>query len=86
MESSKIMYALEYKSYDGSYAFDIFKSFNGAKKHALKINSLGFLYKSLFIFKAEFNPIRIYIENNEWNYDDCMDTLNYRTIEIVKHL
>jgi hypothetical protein len=86
MENTKTMYAIEYKSYDGSCTFDIFETCDKAEKHAQKINSFGFLYKPLFIFKAKFNPRRIYKEDNEWNYNDSMDIFNYDTLEIVRHI
>ncbi|RLC38281.1 hypothetical protein DRH27_02615 [Candidatus Falkowbacteria bacterium] len=86
MKTAKTMYGLEYKSYDGNRTFDIFEIFSKAEKRAEKIDKLDYQYAPLFIFKAEFNPKRIYTENGAWNYDDCMDTLDYNTIKILKHL
>lgn len=56
------MFGLEYKSYDGACTFDIFETIQGAEEFAGRVKKLGFQYAPLFIFKAKFNPERIYRE------------------------
>jgi hypothetical protein len=48
MKTAKTMYGLEYKSYDGSRTFDIFKTFKKAEKCAEKIDKLEYQYAPLF--------------------------------------
>ncbi len=85
MKKSDFMYGLEYKSYDESRTFDIFKTFKGAENRAKEIHKLGCQYSPLFISKAEFGTKRIYKENGAWNYDDCSDTLISGKKKILKN-
>ena len=82
--STKLMYALEYESGDGQPTFDIFKNYKKATDYAKLVKSLGYQYRPLYIFKAEFNIARIYIEEDVWNYDDCSDTFSWETVKILK--
>lgn len=83
---TKTMYALEYSSYDGSKTFDIFKTFEKAKIFAEQVRTFGYYYEPLFIFKADFNRVRIYKEEDNWNYDDRADTFNLNSVKILKYL
>lgn len=82
----KKMFALQYKSYDGNLAFDIFEGLDQAQKYPDEIKTFGGLYKPLYIFEAPFNADRIYKENGKWNYEDHSDTFDLGKCKIVKQL
>jgi len=69
------MYAVEhYCSVDDSSTYEIFETLNEAQFFSEK-DIWNIDNYPLYIFKAKFNCERIYLENSEWNYDDCIDTI-----------
>ena len=69
------MYAVEYKT-DNSSSYEIFENYKDALSFA---NSNA---NSIFLFTADFNKERIYLDGGTWNYDDFSDTfINQQIIE-----
>lgn len=74
METQK-MYAVEYKT-DSDSTYEIFENYNDALSFANSNEN------SIFLFTADFNKERIYLDGVTWNYDDFSDTfINQKIIE-----
>ena len=74
METIK-MYAVEYKT-DSSSTYEIFENYEYALAFANSNEN------SMFLFVADFNKDRIYLDCGTWNYDDFADTfINQEIIE-----
>jgi len=69
------MYAVEYKTDSGS-TYEIFENYEYALAFANSNEN------SMFLFSADFNNERIYLDGETWNYDDFADTyINQEIIE-----
>ena len=89
MNKWRTMYGVEYEyiDEDDSGSYEIFTT---RKEAEIFIQSMFRNCRAIFLFKAEFNPERIYREKDlehpkgrpVWNYNDCSDTYrNYITLE-----
>ena len=81
METQK-MYGVEYKT-DSSSTYEIFENYEDALAFANSNEN------AMFLFTAEFNKDRIYLDiyldNISWNYDDFADTfINQEIIKTYK--
>lgn len=77
METTK-MYGVEYKT-DSSSTYEIFENYEDALAFA-KSNE-----NTMYLFTADFNNDRIYLDGKNWNYDDFADTfINQEIIEVMK--
>lgn len=69
------MFAVEYyNTFDNTSTYNIFTKLKLAQAFCDK-TVWNKNYFPLYIFKADFNKERIYRENEEWNYEDCSDTI-----------
>ena len=69
------MYAVEYKV-DSSSTYEIFENYDDALAFANNNEN------AMFLFTADFNKYRIYLDGETWNYDDFADTfINQEIIE-----
>ncbi len=69
------MFGVECRTSNGS-TYEIFDNYNDSQSFANSNEN------SLFIFTADFNLDRIYIEDGLWNYEDFSDTfINQKVIE-----
>jgi len=74
----KKMYGVEYKT-DSRSTYEIFQNYDDAVVFANSNEN------NIFLFTAEFNEDRIYLDGGSWNYDDFSDTfINQEIIEIYE--
>ena len=81
----KVMFGVEHCYIDGASTYEIFETFSKAKAFCENDRNWSNNNHPLFIFKADFNSELIFKENNEWNYDDFVDTIlgNYNVLEVI---
>jgi hypothetical protein len=73
-----VFYAVEhYYAEETTSTYEIFRCLQSAKDFCKKENWSKVHYP-IYIFQANFNDERVYMEDGEWNYDDYGDTIiNY---------
>lgn len=81
------MFAVEYRYYcDETWGnYEIFATIEEARKYIDLINQEQIKFP-LYLFTAQFNKERVYLEDSKaWNYEDCSDTYDSNTFEIVEN-